>query len=263
MLLTQKAIAEGGRHMVYDALKIADHMFHASTVGDEASYKQHDTELGFFTPILKGFLTELGLEAANLGIQIFGGHGYIQANGMEQNVRDARIATLYEGTTGIQALDLLGRKVLLGSKGQCVRDFSSKMLQFARPHLLQGGVKGSMARTLAWKAAEWNLMTLAIMLRAPKDRELVGSASVDYMMYSGYVMMAYSWAQQAAKATDLLNSQQGEKQGHESADFYRAKIQTAEFYFARLLPRAQAHRKAALASTRSVMQMDKDHFAFS
>jgi len=263
MLLTQKAIAEGGRHMVYDALKIADHMFHASTVGDEASYKQHDTELGFFTPILKGFLTELGLEAANLGIQIFGGHGYIQANGMEQNVRDARIATLYEGTTGIQALDLLGRKVLLGSKGQCVRDFTGKMLQFARPHLLQGGVKGSMARTLAWKAAEWNLMTLAIMLRAPKDRELVGSASVDYMMYSGYVMMAYSWAQQAAKATDLLNSQQGEKQGHESADFYRAKIQTAEFYFARLLPRAQAHRKAALASTRSVMQMDKDHFAFS
>ena len=133
------------------------------------------------------------------------------------------------------------------------------MLQFARPHLLQGGVKGSMARTLAWKAAEWNLMTLAIMLRAPKDRELVGSASVDYMMYSGYVMMAYSWAQQAAKATDLLASQQGA----ESADFYRAKIQTAEFYFARLLPRAQAHRKAALASTRSVMQMDKDHFSFS
>ena len=259
MLLTQKAIAEGGRHMVYNALKIADHMFHASTVGDEASYQKYDTELGFFTPILKGFLTELGLEAANLGIQIFGGHGYIQANGMEQNVRDARISTLYEGTTGIQALDLLGRKVLLGSKGQSVRDFTGKMLQFARPHLLQGGVKGAMARTLAWKAAEWNLMTLAIMLRAPKDRELVGSASVDYMMYSGYVMMAFSWAQQAATATDLLASQQGA----ESDDFYRAKIQTAEFYFARLLPRALAHRKAALASTRSVMQLDKDHFAFS
>ena len=102
-------------------------------------------------------------------------------------------------------------------------------------------------------------MTLAIMLRAPNDRELVGAASVDYMMYSGYVMMAYSWAQQAAQATDLLAN----RQGAESADFYRAKIQTAEFYFARLLPRAQAHRKAALASTRSVMQLDKDHFAFS
>ncbi len=259
MLLTQKAIAEGGRHMIYEALKIADHMFHASTVGDEDRYQKFDTELGFFTPILKGFLTELGLEAANLGIQVFGGHGYIQEHGMEQNVRDARIATLYEGTTGIQALDLLGRKVLLGSKGQCVRDYTGKMLQFARPHLLQGGVKGSMARRLAWLAAEWNWMTLAIMLRAPNDRELVGAASVDYMMYSGYVMMAYSWAQQAAQATDLLAN----RQGAESADFYRAKIQTAEFYFARLLPRAQAHRKAALASTRSVMQLDKDHFAFS
>ncbi len=258
MLLTQKAIAEGGRHMIYDALKIADHMFHASSVGDEDGYKKHYTDLGFFTPILKGFLTELGLEAANLGMQVFGGHGYIQEHGMEQNVRDARIATLYEGTTGIQALDLLGRKVLLGSKGQCVRDFTFKMLQFARPKLLEGGVNGSMARTLTWKAIEWNLMTLAIMLRAPKDRELVGSASVDYMMYSGYVMMAFSWAQQAAKAGDLLRN----KQGAESADFYIAKIQTAEFYFARLLPRAQAHRKAALASTRSVMQMDKEHFTF-
>ena len=78
------------------------------------------------------------------------------------------------------------------------------------------------------------------------------------MMYSGYVMMAFIWAQQAAKAGDLLRN----KQGAESADFYIAKIQTAEFYFARLLPRAQAHRKAALASTRSVMQMDKEHFTF-
>jgi hypothetical protein len=202
-----------------------------------------------------------------LGIQIFGGHGYIQSNGMEQNVRDARISTLYEGTTGIQALDLLGRKVLLGAKGQSVRDFTGQMLKFAQPNLLKGGVKGAMARSLAWKAVEWNGMTLAIMLRAPKDRELVGAASVDYMMYSGYVMMAFSWAQQAAKATDLLAShlggKQGENQGAESADFYRAKIQTAEFYFARLLPRAQAHRQAALASTRSVMQMDKDHFTFS
>ena len=259
MLLTQKAIAEGGRHMVYDALKIADHMFHASTVGDEANYQKYDTKLGFFTPILKGFLTELGLEAANLGIQVFGGHGYIQEHGMEQNVRDARIATLYEGTTGIQALDLLGRKVLLGSKGQCVRDFTAGMFKFARPRLLRGGLQGSLARTLALKAAEWNVLTLAIMLRAPKDRELVGAASVDYLMYSGYMMMAYAWAQQAAKAQALLDS----AQGAESAEFYRAKIHTAEFYFARLLPRAQAHRKAALASTRSVMQLDKDHFAFS
>ncbi|QDL54792.1 acyl-CoA dehydrogenase C-terminal domain-containing protein [Rhodoferax aquaticus] len=287
MLLTQKAIAEGGRAMIYGVLKLGDHMFNAVAAGDQAKYKEYDSKLGFFTPILKGFLTEMGLEAANLGIQVFGGHGYVQEHGMEQIARDARISTLYEGTTGIQALDLLGRKVLLGSKGKCVRDFSLTMLQFARPHLLSRTPLGAMARNLTMRAAEWNVLTTAIMLRAPKDRELVGSASFDYLMYSGYVMMAYYWALQAEKATQLLgeldtvkakskgksklkdkaaseaaaNAAQPAK-GAESDEFYRTKIQTAEFYFDRLLPRANAHRTSALASTRSVMQIDKEHFAF-
>jgi alkylation response protein AidB-like acyl-CoA dehydrogenase len=85
--LTQKAIAEGGRAMVYGAAKIADQMFNAVTEGDQAKYKKYDDELGFYTPILKGFLTEMGLEAANLGIQVFGGHGYIGEHGMEQIAR--------------------------------------------------------------------------------------------------------------------------------------------------------------------------------
>ncbi len=258
MLLTQKAIAEGGRAMIYDALKIGDHMFNAVAQGDEQAYKKYDGQLGFYTPILKGFLTEMGLEAANLGVQVFGGHGYIKEHGMEQIVRDARISTLYEGTTGIQALDLLGRKVLLGSKGKCVRDFTVQMLKLAKPHLLKRTPLGSMARALAARAAEWNALTLAIMVRAPKDKEIVGSASVDYLMYSGFVMMGYHWAQQAMKAQALLDSGAGK----ESEEFYRAKIQTAEFYFDRLMPRANSHRTGALASTKSVMQLDKEHFAF-
>ncbi|MBK9987684.1 MAG: acyl-CoA dehydrogenase C-terminal domain-containing protein [Betaproteobacteria bacterium] len=259
MLLTQKAIAEGGRAMIYDALKIGDHMFNASAAGDAEGYKAFDSKLGFYTPILKGFLTEMGLEAANLGVQVFGGHGYIKEHGMEQIVRDARISTLYEGTTGIQALDLLGRKVLMGSKGKCVRDFTLEMVRFARPHLLRRTPLGAMARNLAARAAEWNLLTTAIMLRAPKDREVVGAASVDYLMYSGFVMMGYYWAGQAAKAEELLASGQGK----ESEDFYRSKVQTAEFYFERLMPRANAHRTGALAPTRSVMQLDNEHFAFA
>jgi alkylation response protein AidB-like acyl-CoA dehydrogenase len=99
MLLTQKAIAEGGRAMVYAAAQIADRMFDASRAGDAATCKRLDEELGFYTPILKGFLTEMGLEAAQLGVQIYGGHGYIREHGMEQIVRDASVATLYEGTT--------------------------------------------------------------------------------------------------------------------------------------------------------------------
>ncbi len=258
MLLTQKAVAEGGRAMIASAAQLADKMFNAVTAGDEAQAKLLDNELGFYTPILKGFLTEMGLEAANLGMQVFGGHGYIHEHGMEQIARDARIATLYEGTTGIQALDLLGRKVLLGTRGGCVREFTAKMWQLAKPHLFASGALGAMARTLAKRALQWNVLTTRIMLRAVKDRELVGSASVDYLMYSGYLMMGYFWALQASRAAALLAS----GKGAEEAAFYRAKLQTAEFYFERLLPRADGHRKSALASTRSVMQIDKDHFAF-
>ncbi|MEN9437879.1 MAG: hypothetical protein RIR09_2534 [Pseudomonadota bacterium] len=257
MLLTQKAIAEGARCMIYDSAKIADHLFNAVEAGDTAAYKRHENELGFYTPILKGFLTELGLEAANLGMQVFGGHGYIGEHGMEQIVRDARISTLYEGTTGIQALDLLGRKVLLSSKGKCVRDYTLQMVKFAKSKVLKRSRLGAMARSLSLRAAEWNALTLATMLRARKDREVVGAASFDYLMYSGYVMMAYSWAQQAAKAQELLDSGTGK----ETAEFYLAKIQTAEFYFDRLLPRANAHRAGALASTKSLMQMDADNFS--
>ena len=256
MLLTQKAIAEGGRAMVYGASKIADKMFNSVTEGDQAAYKKYDDELGFYTPILKGFLTEMGLEAANLGIQVFGGHGYIGEHGMEQIARDARISTLYEGTTGIQALDLLGRKVLLNTKGKCVRDFSATMLRLVKPYALQRTPMGQMMRTLARRTAQWNVLTTLIMLRASKDREQVGSSSVDYLMYSGFVMMAYFWALQAAKAAELLASGKGK----ESNDFYTAKIQTAEFYFARLLPRADSHYSAALAPTSSVMQMPQELF---
>jgi len=256
MLLTQKAIAEGGRAMVYGAAQIADKMFNAVQEGDQAKYRKYDDELGFYTPILKGFLTEMGLEAANLGIQVFGGHGYIGEHGMEQIARDARISTLYEGTTGIQALDLLGRKVLLNTKGKCVRDFSGTILRMAKPYALQRTPIGQMMRTLARRTAQWNLLTTLIMLRASKDREQVGSSSVDYLMYSGFVMMAYFWALQAAKAAELLASGTGK----ESKDFYTAKIQTAEFYFARLLPRADAHYSAALAPTSAVMQMPQELF---
>jgi alkylation response protein AidB-like acyl-CoA dehydrogenase len=259
MLLTQKAIAEGGRAMIYAAAQTADLMVDAGRRQDRATQDKHDDTLGFYTPILKGFLTEMGLEAANLGMQVFGGHGYIHEHGMEQIARDARIATLYEGTTGIQALDLLGRKVLLGTRGKCVRDFSRIMLRSAKTHWLAHGSIGRMARSTAKRAVEWNLLTLRIMRRVGKDRDLVGSASVDYLMYSGYVMMAHFWARQAVVAQTLLRN----GKGAESAEFYRAKIQTAEFYFDRLLPRADAHRQSALAPTRSLMQMGNGDFAFS
>lgn len=204
MLLTQKAIAEGGRAMIYHAAQLADKMTDALARGDNAEYEEYDDKLGFYTPILKGFLTELGLEAANHGMQVFGGHGYIKEWGMEQIVRDARIATLYEGTTGVQALDLIGRKVLLSSKGKVVRDYTAEILKFSGRH-----ARNKYMRRFAWDltkiCAQWNALTVRIMLAARKDRDIVSSASFDYLMFSGYAMMAYFWAQQAAVASENLN----------------------------------------------------------
>ncbi|HYR24915.1 MAG TPA: acyl-CoA dehydrogenase C-terminal domain-containing protein [Aquabacterium sp.] len=258
MLLTQRAIAEGARAMIYHAAKLADMMVSGVAQGNQAQYEDYDDRLGFYTPILKGFITEMGLECANLGMQVFGGHGYIKEHGMEQIARDARIATLYEGTTGIQALDLLGRKVLLTTRGQCIRAFTNEMLAQARPHLLDGDPIGKMARACARRALQWKALTLRIMLRAAKDRDVVSAACYDYLMYSGFVMMGHFWLKQALVARTKLA--QG---GQDTSDFYTAKLQTAEFYFERLLPRADAHKRSMLAPTRAIMQMDNEHFSFA
>jgi len=109
MLLTQKAFAEGGRAFIHYCSMLVD----ITKKGSAEEKAEADELMSLLTPIAKAFLTETGFEAANQGLQVFGGHGYIAEWGMEQNVRDCRIATIYEGTTGIQALDLLGRKVLM------------------------------------------------------------------------------------------------------------------------------------------------------
>ena len=257
MLLTQKAIAEGGRAMIYHAAQIADNMNDALVRGDQAAFEEQDDHLGFYTPILKGFLTEMGFEAANHGVQVFGGHGYIQEWGMEQIVRDARISTLYEGTTGVQALDLIGRKVLLTSKGKVIRDYTAEILKFCGQH-----ARNKYMRRFAWDltklCAQWNALTVRIMLAARKDRDIVSSASVDFLMFSGYVMMAYFWAQQAAVASAKLTS----GDGVETPEFYKAKIKTADFYFERLLPRAQGHAEAMVNPSKTLTTLAAEHFSF-
>ena len=257
MLLTQKAVAEGGRAMLYFSAQYADHMVNGIIENDDAKYKLWDDKLGFFTPILKGFLTEMGLESANHGMQVFGGHGYIKEHGMEQIARDARIATLYEGTTGIQALDLLGRKVLLNTRGKCVREFTSLIASFAVNHLRDARLR-PYATTLAKYAAEWNVLTMRIMLTARKDRDVVSAASHHFLMYSGYVMMAYFWALQASIASEKLKSG-----GLESKEFYKAKLATARFYFDHLLPRAKGHASSMIKPSKSLTKLPVEHFAFN
>ncbi len=253
MLLTQKAISEGGRAMIYYAGKIIDGLENCS---NEKDRKEIDDKLGFLTPILKGFLTEVGFESANHGLQVFGGHGYIKEWGLEQIVRDTRISTLYEGTTGIQALDLLGRKILL-QRNKPLKAFVREILGFCKDHnLMSNNVhKRRMYKfisPLRKAAIKWQRNTLRIGIKAHKNRDMIGSASVDYLMYSGYIIMAYMWAMMAQKANERIAEEP------DNIEFYRAKVRTAEFYFERIFPRIRSLGKTMLAGPESLMRITSE-----
>ena len=251
MLLTAKAFAEGGRAMVYWASMLGDTVKLGKT---EEERKEADELMAFITPIAKAFITEAGLEAANHGVQIYGGHGFIREWGMEQNVRDARISTLYEGTTGIQALDLLGRKVLQ-TQGAALRKFTKIMHKFCETNADNADLK-DFVEPLVKLNKEWGEMTMAIGMKAMQNPENAGAAAVDYLMYSGYVVTGYLWALMAKTAQDKLAAGAGDE------DFYKAKISTARFYFKRLLPRTVSHKLALEGGLECLMELDAEHFAF-
>ncbi|MFV1873389.1 MAG: acyl-CoA dehydrogenase C-terminal domain-containing protein [Oleiphilus sp.] len=250
MLLTQKAIAEGSRAMIYFAAQQADLVQH----GEGEEQKAADEMLGFLTPILKAFCTEAGYEAANHGVQVFGGHGFIAEWGMEQIVRDTRIALLYEGTTGIQALDLLGRKVLM-TQGAALKNFTKLVHVFCKENEANEGLKPFVDQ-LTTLNKEWGDITMKVGMNAMKDRNEVGAASVDYLMYSGYVCLAYFWAKMA------LVAQQKLAEGTTEEAFYNTKLQTAKFYFDRILPRTLAHAQMISAGAESMMAVEEENFAF-
>lgn len=224
MLLTQKAFSEGGRMLIYYASQLVDIENHAS---DETEKAQASDLLAFLTPIAKAFLTETGFESANLAMQCFGGHGYIAEWGVEQNVRDSRISMLYEGTTGIQALDLLGRKVLM-TQGESLKRFTKIVHKFCQANADNDGMK-EFIEPLRTLNKEWGDVTMHVGLTAMENPDEVGAASVDYIMYSGYVVLAYFWARAASIS-----------QSKSDSEFYASKVKTARFYYQRILPRTSS-----------------------
>lgn len=251
MLLTQKAIAEGGRMFIYRCAQLVDIAHQAESDEARAAAEQ---ELAFLTPIAKAFLTETGFEAANLGLQVFGGHGYIKEWGMEQNVRDARIAMIYEGTTGVQAIDLLGRKVL-ASRGELLKVMTRQISALCAANADEPRLNQYLA-PLERVSRQWVDVTRQIGMAAIQDKEEAGAASVDYLMYSGYVVSAYFWAKAAVAAHKQLEAGQGD------ATFLRAKLFTARFYMERLLPRTRTLADTMLSGADNLMDLDEAHFAF-
>lgn len=251
MLLTQKAFAEAGRLLCYWMSTQTDIM--ESSESEEAR-KAADDLLSFLTPIGKAFLTETGYEAANHGVQIYGGHGFVREWGMEQIVRDTRIALLYEGTTQIQALDLLGRKVLQ-TQGALLRSFTKIIHKFCETNKDDADMAQFVA-PLVELNKEWAELTTKIGMKAMQNPNEVGAAAVDYMMYSGYIVMGYLWAWMAKVAQDKIAAGDGD------VAFYKAKVQTAQFYFKKLLPRTHSHAEVIAGGVDVLMQMESDTFAF-
>ena len=255
MLLIQKAFSEGARSMIYHTARYADHLADAVASGNQAEIDKWDDKMGFYTPILKGFLTELAIESVKNAQQIFGGHGYIKEWGMELIARDARISTLYEGTTGVQALDLLGRKVLLNGGGKVVRDYTAGIMKWCGDYALDKEMR-KYIWALTKLCAEWNTLTLRLAISAKrKNRELVSAACEDYLMYSGYIMMAYHWARMAAVAFKKMKDG-----GEQPYEFYLAKVQTAEFYFNKILPRTEGLASSMTTPAEVMTDMAIEHF---
>ena len=247
MLLTQKAFAEGSRALLYFLAQQGDIM----VAGTEEQAKAADDLMSLLTPIGKAFVTEVGFEAANHGVQVFGGHGFIREWGMEQIVRDARIATLYEGTTGIQALDLIGRKVL-GSGGKLLVGFTDIIGDFCDAH--SGTEHAEFVKPLRALKDEWAEVSMKIGEAAMGDANEAGAAAVDYIMYSGYITLAYFWARMAVVAQEKIAA------SSEDVSFYEAKILTARFYFERLLPRTESLKVTMLAGAGNLMDMPEELF---
>ena len=245
MLLSQKALVEGGRLLSLHAYSLLDVAEHAT---DPAERERAETLVGFLTPISKACLTEWSIENTYNAVQCFGGHGYIAEHGMEQLARDARITTLYEGTTGIQSLDLIGRKTA-ATQGAGLKLFIAEVEAFAKQHEGDETLAEFIAPLRA-KCAEWGKLTIETLTRAASNPEELGAASTDYLFYSGYVVLAYWWARSVAAAAGSSRSQM----------FKDAKRDTARFYFARILPRTLAHKAAIEAGAGPLMAMAAEAF---
>ena len=243
MLLTMKALNEGGRAF---SSYVAMQLDTAKYSEDAVTRKRAEELVALLTPVAKAFLTDMGLETTIHGQQIFGGHGFIREWGQEQLVRDCRITQIYEGTNGIQALDLVGRKVI-GSGGAFSRHFTDEIKAFVAS---ADEALGEFSKPLAAAVENLEELTAWLLDRAKGNPNEIGAASVEYLHVFGYTAYAYMWALMARTALA--------KQGED--DFYASKLGTARFYFARLLPRIHSLSASVRAGSESLYLLDAEQF---
>ncbi len=246
MLLTARAYAEGARAFaMWTTLQIDKEL----ASDDEDERKECADLVALVTPIVKAFLTDNAWIATSHCLQVFGGHGYIREWGMEQFVRDSRINMIYEGTNTIQSLDLLGRKVL-GDNGKKLKKFGKLVQEFVEDEGTNEAMQ-EFVNPLADLGDKVTKLTTELGMKAMGNADEVGAAAVDYLRVCGHLVFAYFWARMAKVALA--------KQG--SGDpFYTAKLATARFYFAKLLPETAGLIRSCRAGLAPLMEMDEALF---
>ena len=246
MLLTARAYAEGGRALaIYVALLIDKEL----ASDDEDERKDCADLVALLTPICKAFMTDNAWIATSHCMQVFGGHGYVRETGMEQYVRDARINMIYEGTNTIQALDLLGRKVL-GDNGARLKKFGRLVSEFVEEEGTNEAMQ-EFVNPLADLGEKVTKLTTELGMKAFGNADEVGGAAVDYLRICGHLVYAYLFARMAKLA--LEKKQSGDP-------FYTAKLHTARFYFAKLLPETAGLIRSARAGVAPLLAMDEALF---
>jgi alkylation response protein AidB-like acyl-CoA dehydrogenase len=245
MLLSVKALTEGMRMLAMHAGSLLDEAVHAQ---DPAERERAEVLVSFLTPISKACQTEWGIENTYNALQCFGGHGYIAEHGMEQLARDARITTLYEGTTGIQAMDLIGRKTA-ASRAAGLKLFLAEVEALCAAHADDPEFAGEVAALRA-RCEEWTGLTRGVLEAAAGNPDELGAAAWDYLFYSGYVVLGYWWLRAGIAARTSSRPEA----------FKAGKRETARFYFARILPRTQAHAQAIRAGAGPLMDLAADSF---
>jgi hypothetical protein len=239
MLLTQKALNESCRLLAYYTVLQMDR---AERLTDAASKHEAEEELALLTPLVKAVLTDCAIEVTQLAVQIHGGHGYIRETGVEQLARDARITAIYEGTNGIQALDLLVRKVLPG--GGAVVSRMIEKIRSDHASLKVAGPLAELRQVAAEHLAQWRTLTSELVRASQTDPNAALAAASDYLNFVGYTLLACCSFDLAACAATQSD-----------AEFAAGKRETARFFFERLLPRAQMHAAALRSGPASTMSI--------
>jgi len=249
MLMESRAWNEAGRALVlWGALQVD--LIRRSP--DEAEREQADDLLGLITPVIKGYLTDKGFQAAVYAQQVLGGHGYIREHGIEQFVRDARITQIYEGTNGIQAMDLVGRK-LPKDGGRAVRGFF-ELLGRDIAEAKSAGDPAGIAAALDPALKDLQAATMWLAQNGMADPNNAGAGAYAYMDLMGLVSLGWMWMKMAGASQRTLNEGAGD------GPFHEAKLVTASFYAQRELPLSSALRRKIEAGAETVMKIPAEVF---